>query len=99
MLRKKLKLTDNDTKNVDKTDKCEVNTDERANMLWEKVLKSEILLGDDLMKIDYKKDNKDIAAIYNPLDYAIDLHIEFLKKYLKSSPEVLFLGELYSHSL
>lgn len=30
--------------------------------------------------------------IYNPLDYAWDLHSQFLEKYVKESAEILFLG-------
>lgn len=42
-----------------------------------------------LIKLDY---GPDIAYIYNPLEYASNLHTAFLKKYLVTKKKVLFLG-------
>lgn len=58
---------------------------------WEKIWKLEQDLAGDLDKINFKKD-KNIAAVYNPLDYAADVHKNFMKKFLKKAPTVLFLG-------
>jgi hypothetical protein len=58
---------------------------------WEKIWKMEQELVAELDKINFKKD-KNIAAIYNPLDYAADVHQNFMKKFLKKTPTVLFLG-------
>ena len=59
--------------------------------LWEKIWKIEEELSAELMKIDFKKD-KNIAAIYNPLEYASDVHKNYMRKYLKKAPEIVFLG-------
>lgn len=58
---------------------------------WEKIWKMEESLAEELLKIDYTTD-KNIAAIYNPLDYAADVHKIYMKKFLKKAPTVLFLG-------
>lgn len=58
---------------------------------WEKVWSMEQNLSAELMSIDFKKD-KNIAAIYNPLIYAENVHLNFMRKFLKKSPSVLFLG-------
>lgn len=104
MLRKKLKIDENFTKSTDKSmesEDCENQSSIQPQLTikfemiyWEKIWKVEQELSAELMKINYNHQNKLIAAIYNPLEYAADLHINFLKKFLKKSPEVLFLGEL-----
>lgn len=58
---------------------------------WEKIWAMEQKLSAELMKIDFKKD-KNIAAIYNPLEYAADIHKNFMLKFLKRAPSVLILG-------
>lgn len=54
---------------------------------WEKVWEMEKNLSVEAMTIDFKKD-KNIAAIYNPLEYAEDIHLNFMRKFLKKSPSV-----------
>lgn len=51
-----------------------------------------IFVGKKLEEIDFKSSDKNIAAIYNSLDYAVEVHINYLKTYLKKAPTVLFLG-------
>lgn len=58
---------------------------------WEKIWQIEQELSSELMKIDFKKD-KNISAIYNPLDYASDVHKKYMRKYLKKAPKIVFLG-------
>ncbi|KAG5675761.1 hypothetical protein PVAND_005638 [Polypedilum vanderplanki] len=58
---------------------------------WEKIDAIENELVSELLEIDFLKDNN-VDAVYNPLDYAADIHINYLKKFLKQSPSVLFLG-------
>lgn len=101
MLRKKLKVEENSTEGTKNAGKSEDIKDQGSSQLqitfemlfWEKIWNLEKELGCELMGINYKSD-KNIAAIYNPLDYAADLHVNFLQKFLKKSPEVLFLGKL-----
>ena len=101
MLRKKLKVDADTAQSSSSSKESEDSKGQRSNQLqitfemlfWEKIWKLQKELGNELMQINYKGD-KNIAAIYNPLDYAADLHINFLKKFLKKAPEVLFLGKL-----
>lgn len=60
-------------------------------LFWEKIWKVEQNLSAELMKIDFKMD-KNIDVIYNPLDYAAELHQSYMRKFLLKAPEVLFLG-------
>lgn len=106
MLRKKLKLSANDSqdiaeKNVNQLEvnmlTCETCSNPQQYSIvfelqyWEKIWKLEQNLAEDLLKINFNSD-KNIAAIYNPLDYAADVHINFMRKYLTKAPKVLFLG-------
>lgn len=59
--------------------------------LWEKVWRIEQQLCEELNKINFSSD-KNIGAIYNPLDYAEDIHKNFMKMFLKKAPNVIFLG-------
>lgn len=99
MLRKKLKIDDNSQPDVDRTSDNQECTNHVPSvsitfemLFWEKIWKLEKEIGEKLMELDYKSSDKRIAAIYNPLDYAEELHCNYLKKYLKKAPEVLFLG-------
>lgn len=96
MLRKKLKLyEDVESSNL----KTAVNSNSENLELvltfemeyWEKLWKVEQNLSKELNTIDFKKD-KNIAAIYNPLDYAAEVHKNFMKMYLKKAPKIVFLG-------
>lgn len=101
MLRKKLKVDADSAQSSNSFKEIEESKGQDSNQLqitfemlfWEKIWKLEKELGNELIQINYKSD-KNIAAIYNPLDYAAELHINFLKKFLKKAPEVLFLGKL-----
>lgn len=105
MYHKKLKLSVMDEGDaVEDRDREGHETEESANVnnpigfsvtfeleFWQKIWRVEQNLSRDLMKIDYKTD-KNIAAIYNPLEYAADVHTNFMRKFLKKAPSVLFLG-------
>lgn len=43
----------------------------------------------ELNKLNY---GPDVVYIYNPLEYASQLHIAFIKKFLFANKKVLFLG-------
>lgn len=58
---------------------------------WEKIWKIEQALCDELNKLNFKSD-KNIGAIYNPLEYADDVHKNYMRKYLRKSPTIVFLG-------
>lgn len=108
MLRKKLKLSENVTQSNEEptqsgTGEVQIEEEEDAACsgsqftvtfeleFWEKIWKIEQCFVEELNKIEFKKD-KNIAAIYNPLDYASDVHKNFMKMYLKKAPKILFLG-------
>lgn len=59
--------------------------------LWNKIWAMETRFSEELRAINFKQD-KNIAAVYNPLEYAADVHKNFMEKFLKKSPSVLFLG-------
>lgn len=88
MIRKKLKLNINDSETCSSPQQYSIVFELQY---WEKIWKLEQNLVEDLLKINFKSD-KNIAAIYNPLDYAADVHINFMRKYLTKAPKVLFLG-------
>lgn len=93
MLRKKLKLneqndqqSENASRDGQESEKFVV---EFEKLFYEHILKLEHDLVTELLKIDYPKE---ISQIYNPLEYASELHVQFLQKYLKKKPDVLFIG-------
>lgn len=57
--------------------------------LWFELLEIEKNLSDDLLTINYPNE---IAAVYNPLDYASQIHCAYMKKYLDSRKHVIFIG-------
>lgn len=84
--------SDNDDDNASESPPVSVNYTVTFELeFWEKIWNLEQQLSSELMKIDFKKD-KNIAAVYNPLEYAADVHKNFMQKYLKKAPIVLFLG-------
>jgi hypothetical protein len=103
MLRRKNKHSEIDESSCKKLKECKdvANQEEISENLsitfeplfYEKIWKIEKELFEELMLIDFKKD-RNISAVYNPLEYAAELHIDFLKKYLKKAPTVVFLGRI-----
>ncbi|XP_070503015.1 single-strand selective monofunctional uracil DNA glycosylase-like [Chironomus tepperi] len=98
MLRKKLKLGEQkeDTATND-TNYPEANIASSVSitfelMFWEKIWRLEQQLCEELKQIEFSKSDKNIGAIYNTLDYAAEVHKNYLKQYLKKAPKVLFLG-------
>ncbi|CAG9807330.1 unnamed protein product [Chironomus riparius] len=98
MLRKKLKLAEKqdvtETKDLEIPEANVVQTVSITfeMMFWEKIWRLEQQLCEELNQIEFSKSDKNIGAIYNSLDYAADVHKNYLKQYLKKSPKVLFLG-------
>jgi hypothetical protein len=80
MLRKKLKLDvrDNRVDPVMNDNQPEADDEE---ILWKKLWQIEQKLSFELSKINFI--DKTINAVYNPLDYAEDVHINYLNTYLK----------------
>lgn len=57
---------------------------------WQRLYDIECRLNAELKKINFHSQN--IAAVYNPLEYAANLHCDFLRKYLDGPKSVLFIG-------
>ena len=101
MSKKRVKLSENSVQEQEdhESNEDQSNLDHKSPQFqvsfemqfWEKIWKLEQDLSSDLAKIDFKKD-KNIAAVYNPLEYAVEVHKNFMRKYLKKAPRVLFLG-------
>lgn len=60
-----------------------------SQQLWELISDIEIRLGHELELISYPVN---VTHVYNPIDYASELHRAYLQKFLKKRPRVLFLG-------
>ena len=57
--------------------------------LWDQFLTLELDLAQKLLRLHY---GDKVSHIYNPLDYAIEPHKNFLLKYCNSEKQILFLG-------
>lgn len=86
---KKLKVTNDecipDTNNQSQTKDVE---NKQYDIAY-KVLSIEQKQCEDLLKVKYAND---ISYIYNPVDYALELHKDFLEKYCYGNQPVLLLG-------
>lgn len=58
--------------------------------LWQKIYDVECRLSAELKIISFLSST--ISAVYNPIEYAADLHCAYLKKFLNKSKPVLFIG-------
>lgn len=65
------------------------NFDPSLTEVSHKIILTEQRLCEDLKKIIFKKP---ILHIYNPLVYAFEAHLEFVKRYCNTTKTVLFLG-------
>ena len=57
--------------------------------LAKKVLEIETRLSEELSRLDF---GSSVTHVYNPLDYAIEPHGNFVRKYCSSNKDVLFVG-------
>lgn len=57
---------------------------------WQKIYDVECRLSADLKKMNFL--SKDILAVYNPLEYASEVHCNYMEKYLDGSKSVIFIG-------
>jgi hypothetical protein len=97
MLRKKLKLNEiapspkeSDAIGDDKTTSKFFKADDaQSKDLWRKVYAIECQLYAELLALPYPAS---VCAIYNPLDYARELHCQFMGKFLDGPKDLLFVG-------
>lgn len=57
---------------------------------WQKIYDVECRMSAELKAISFLSSN--ISAVYNPIEYASDLHCAYLRKFLNTSKPVLFIG-------
>lgn len=57
---------------------------------WQQIYDIECRLSADLKAISFLSST--ISAVYNPIEYAADLHCAYLKKFLNKSKPVVFIG-------
>lgn len=57
---------------------------------WQKMYDIECRLSAELRTISFLSST--ISAVYNPIEYAADLHCAYLKKFLNESKSVIFIG-------
>lgn len=57
---------------------------------WQRMNDIECRLSVELKNINFHSQN--VAAVYNPLEYAAELHCDYLQKYLDGPKTVLFVG-------
>lgn len=102
MIRKKLKLASlkktNSSENVIESNNEQIALTSEANItspffqlpLWQRLYDIECRLSVQLKEFNFLSAN--VAAVYNPIEYAADLHCAYLKKYLNGVKSVLFIG-------
>jgi single-strand selective monofunctional uracil DNA glycosylase len=96
MLRKKLKLADKSlpllsaepTNNNIVTSKF-FHGHVSVEPFWQKLFKIECALSSELLQLDYPAS---VCAIYNPIEYAAELHCQFMQKFLDGPKDLLFVG-------
>lgn len=57
---------------------------------WEKLYDIERRMSNELNEVSFTSST--IAAVYNPIEYASELHCAYLKKFLNEPKQVLFIG-------
>lgn len=83
MLRKKLKLADIDEKSSKGLQKV-------AKTYWQGLYAIECRMNEQFNQINFIKGQ--VAAVYNPIEYAAELHCAYLEKYLTGRKNCLFIG-------
>lgn len=100
MLRRKLKLA-SDTNSGDDTSKPKklkkssqtaiITSSPHFKMpLWQRVYNIECRLSAELKELNFLSTK--VAAVYNPVEYAAELHCAYLQKFLTDTKSVLFIG-------
>ncbi|GAB0087629.1 Single-strand selective monofunctional uracil DNA glycosylase [Sergentomyia squamirostris] len=57
--------------------------------LWLQLYEVENRMNEELRKLKF---SKPVAAVYNPVEYAADLHVQYMKKFLTERKHILFIG-------
>lgn len=91
MLRKKLKLEKCTSveQNQSNETSMEIST-KRVSPFWKEFYEIECRLNEKLRGINFLKGQ--VAAVYNPVEYAAEIHCAYLEKFLTGPKSVLFIG-------
>lgn len=105
MLRKKIKLASTIIPNEIELLKSNANNKKSSNLAptnqtnspffekteyWQKLYDIEHRMSNELNEVSFT--SSAIAAVYNPIEYASELHCAYLKKFLNEPKQVLFIG-------
>lgn len=85
MLRKKLKLTEIDEKSSKGKQKSI-----KSPSYWKGLYEIECRMNAQFNQINFIRGQ--VAAVYNPVEYAAELHCAYLEKYLTGPKNCLFIG-------
>lgn len=93
MIRKKLKLAESKRSN-DQSESIDASpffTDrKRPAALWQRLYDVECRMSQELGAVTFNSVN--VSAVYNPIEYAADLHCAYMKTFLTEAKAVLFIG-------
>lgn len=94
MLRKKLKLQKVDATNIGQNKEiattASLSTSSSTDSFWKGFYDIECRMNEQFRAINFVKGP--VAAVYNPVEYAAELHCAYLEKYLTGPKTVLFIG-------
>lgn len=96
MIRKKLKLAESNRPDEQESKDTSNNQPIIASPffkrmpIWQQLYDIECRMSQELNTITFKSAN--IAAVYNPIEYASDLHCAYMRKFLTGTKAVLFIG-------
>lgn len=98
MIRKKLKIaSENKTGKVNEENEFELEDKTTItspffvnDTFWQRLYSIECRLSDELKQFNFISSS--VAAVYNPVEYAADLHCAYLKRFLDGPKSVLLIG-------
>lgn len=96
MIRKKLKLAESKRAKNESNDSHESDNaspffmDRKQPGIWQQLYDIECRMSQELSAISFKTAN--VSAVYNPIEYASDLHCAYMQKFLNEAKAVVFIG-------
>lgn len=94
MLRKKLKLqkvdATNNGQNKEIATTAALSSSPSTDSFWKRFYDIECRMNEQFRSINFVRGP--VAAVYNPVEYAAELHCAYLEKYLTGPKTVLFIG-------
>lgn len=62
-----------------------------GHAIWESVYQIELQLAAELTSLLFTNTNR-VSVIYNPLEYAQEVHLNYLKRFMNARKDVLYVG-------